>query len=139
MDKKKKTTPIPSKALHIALWVVQVALALAFGMIGVTKLTTSDADIIQQSGELVEKYGVGLIRFIGIAEVFGALGLILPAALRILPILTPLAAIGLAIIMSLATALHASKGEPIVTQVAFLLLTLFVVWGRGSKVPISAR
>jgi hypothetical protein len=108
-------------------------------MIGVTKLTTSDADIIQQSGELVEKYGVGLIRFIGIAEVFGALGLILPAALRILPILTPLAAIGLAIIMSLATALHASKGEPIVTQVAFLLLTLFVVWGRGSKVPISAR
>jgi len=82
---------------------------------------------------------VGLIRFIGIAEVLGALGLILPAALRILPILTPLAAIGLAIIMSLATALHASKGEPIVTQVAFLLLTLFVVWGRGSKTPISAR
>ena len=133
------SAPIPSKALHIALWVVQIALALAFGMIGVTKLTTSDADIIQQSGEIVEKYGVGLIRVIGIAEVLGALGLILPAALRILPILTPLAAIGLAIIMSLATALHASKGEPIVTQVAFLLLTLFVVWGRGSKVPISAR
>lgn len=139
MNKKKKTTPIPSKALHIALWVVQVALALAFGMIGVTKLTTSDAVLIQQPGELVEKYGVGLIRFIGIAEVLGALGLILPAALRTLPVLTPLAAIGLAIIMSLATALHASKGEPIVTQVAFLLLTLFVVWGRGSKAPISAR
>jgi len=133
------SAPIPSKALHIALWVVQVALALAFGMIGVTKLTTSDAVLIQQSGELVEKYGVGLIRFIGITEILGALGLILPAALRILPILTPLAAVGLAIIMSLATALHASKGEPIVTQVAFLLLTLFVVWGRGSKAPISAR
>jgi uncharacterized membrane protein YphA (DoxX/SURF4 family) len=133
------SAPIPSKALHIALWVVQVALALAFGMIGVTKLTTSDAVLIQQSGELVEKYGVGLIRFIGITEILGALGLILPAALRILPVLTPLAAIGLAIIMSLATALHASKGEPIVTQVAFLLLTLFVVWGRGSKAPISAR
>ena len=133
------SAPIPSKALHIALWVVQVALALAFGMIGVTKLTTSNAVLIQQSGELVEKYGVGLIRFIGITEILGALGLILPAALRILPVLTPLAAIGLAIIMSLATALHASKGEPIVTQVAFLLLTLFVVWGRGSKAPISAR
>ena len=133
------SAPIPSKALHIALWVVQVALALAFGMIGVTKLTTSDAVLIQQSGELVEKYGVGLIRFIGITEILGALGLILPAALRILPILTPLAAVGLAIIMSLATALHASKGEPIVTQVVFLLLTLFVVWGRGSKAPISAR
>jgi len=133
------STSNPSKALHIALWVVQVALALAFGMIGVTKLTTSEADVIQQSGELVEKYGVGLIRFIGISEVLGALGLILPAALRILPILTPLAALGLAIIMGLATALHASKGELIVTQVVFLLLTLFVVWGRFSKAPISAR
>ena len=133
------TTPIPSKTLHISLWLVQVILALAFGMIGVTKLTASDADIIQQSGELVEKYGVGLIRFIGISEILGALGLILPAALRILPILTPLAALGLAIIMVLATALHASKGEPIVTQVIFLLLSLFVVWGRFSKAPISAR
>ncbi|MBM3169665.1 MAG: DoxX family protein [Bacteroidetes bacterium] len=131
------STP-PSKFLHILLWIEGV-LALAFGMIGVTKLTTSEADIIQQSGELVEKYGVGLIRFIGIAEVLGALGLILPAALRILPILTPLASLGLAIIMGLATALHASKGEPIVTQVVFLLLTLFVVWGRFSKAPISAR
>ena len=129
----------PSKTLHISLWVAQVALALAFGMIGVTKLTTSEADIIQQSGELVEKYGVGLIRFIGIAEVLGALGLILPAVLRVLPILIPLAALGLAIIMGLATALHASKGEPILIQVVFLLLTLVVVWGRFRKAPISTR
>lgn len=133
------SNPTPSKALHIALWVVQVALALAFGMIGVTKLTTSEADLIQQSGELIEKYGVGLIRFIGISEVLGALGLILPAALRILPVLTPLASLGLAIIMGLATALHASKGEPIVTQVVFLLLTLFVVWGRLTKGKITAK
>jgi len=133
------TNSIPSRALHITLWVVQVVLALAFGAIGLTKLTTSEADLMQQSAELIEKYGVGLIRFIGIAEILGALGLILPAALRILPILTPLASLGLAIIMVLATALHASKGEPIVTQVVFLLLTLFVVWGRFSKAPISAR
>ena len=133
------SNPTPSKALHIALWVVQVALALAFGMIGVTKLTTSEADLIQQSGELIEKYGVGLIRFIGISEVLGALGLILPAALRIIPVLTPLASLGLAIIMVLATALHASKGEPIVTQVVFLLLTLFVVWGRLTKGKISGK
>ncbi len=133
------SNPTPSKALHIALWVVQVALALAFGMIGVTKLTTSEADLIQQSGELIEKYGVGLIRFIGISEVLGALGLILPAALRILPVLTPLASLGLAIIMVLATALHASKGEPIVTQVIFLLLTLFVVWGRLTKGRVTPK
>jgi uncharacterized membrane protein YphA (DoxX/SURF4 family) len=129
----------PSKALHITLWVVQVALALAFGMIGVTKLTTSEADLMQQSAELIEKYGVGLIRFIGISEVLGALGLILPAALRILPVLTPLASLGLSIIMGLATALHASKGEPVVTQVVFLLLTLFVVWGRLTKAKITAK
>ena len=133
------SNPTPSKALHITLWVVQVALALAFGAIGITKLTTSEVDLMQQSAELIEKYGVGLIRFIGISEVLGALGLILPAALRILPVLTPLASLGLAVIMGLATALHASKGEPIVIQVVFLLLTLFVVWGRFSKAPISAR
>ncbi len=133
------SNPTPSKALHIALWVVQVALALAFGMIGVTKLTTSEADLMQQSAELIEKYGVGLIRFIGISEVLGAIGLILPAALRILPVLTPLASLGLAIIMGLATALHASKGEPVVTQVVFLLLTLFVVWGRLTKAKITAK
>lgn len=133
------THSTPSRALHITLWVVQVVLALAFGAIGLTKLTTSEADLMQQSGELIEKYGVGLIRFIGVSEVLGALGLILPAALRILPVLTPLAALGLAIIMGLATALHASKGEPIVTQVVFLLLTLIVVWGRFSKAPISVR
>lgn len=133
------SNPTPSKALHITLWVVQVALALAFGMIGVTKLTTSEADLMQQSAELIEKYGVGLIRFIGISEVLGALGLILPAALRILPVLTPLASLGLAIIMVLATALHASKGEPVVTQVVFLLLTLFVVWGRLTKAKITAK
>jgi putative oxidoreductase len=133
------SNPTPSKALHITLWVVQVALALAFGMIGVTKLTTSEADLMQQSAELIEKYGVGLIRFIGISEVLGAIGLILPAALRILPVLTPLASLGLAIIMGLATALHASKGEPVVTQVVFLLLTLFVVWGRLTKAKITAK
>lgn len=132
------STP-PSKFLHILLWIVQGVLALAFGAIGITKLTTSDAEVIQQSGELVEKYGMGLIRFIGISEVLGVLGLILPAALSILPVLIPLASLGLAIIMGLATALHVSKGEPIVTQVVFLLLTLFVVWGRWRKAPISAR
>lgn len=132
------STP-PSKFLHILLWIVQGVLALAFGAIGITKLTTSDAEVIQQSGELVEKYGIGLIRFIGISEVLGALGLILPAALRILPVLTPLASLGLAIIMVLATAFHASKGEPIFTQVAFLILTVFVLWGRGRGARISAR
>jgi len=66
------SNPTPTKALHIALWGVQVTLALAFGAIGTTKLTTSEAEVIQQSGELVEKYGVGLIRFIGISEVLGA-------------------------------------------------------------------
>ncbi|MFM7629877.1 MAG: DoxX family protein [Algoriphagus sp.] len=132
------STP-PSKFLHILLWIVQGVLALAFGTIGINKLTTSEADLIQQSGELIEKYGVGLIRFIGISEVLGALGLILPAALRILPVLTPLASLGLAMIMVLATALHASKGEPVYTQIAFLLLTVFVVWGRGSKARIQAK
>jgi hypothetical protein len=107
-------------------------------MIDLTKLITSGTVLIQQAGELVEKNGVELIRFIGIVEILDALGLILLTALRVLSILTPLAALGLTISMGLVTAPHASEGKPIVTQVVFLLLTLFMVWGRLSKTGISA-
>ena len=77
-------------------------------------------------------------RAIGVSELLGAIGLILPAALRIKPILTPLAASGIAVIMILATAYHIYAGEPPVT-IAFFLLAAFVAWGRFKKVPIEPK
>jgi hypothetical protein len=81
----------------------------------------------------------GLVKFIGVAEVSGALGVILPAATRIRPLLTPLAAVGFGVIMVLASGLHLSLGQPPILQVILGGLAAFVAWGRLCKAPIAPR
>jgi putative oxidoreductase len=82
-----------------------------------------------------------LVRFIGTSELLGALGLILPAAMRIKPVLTGFAALGLLTIMVLAALFHASRGEFGMLRVNSVLgaLAAFVAWGRLKKAPIPAR
>jgi putative oxidoreductase len=128
-----------SKFIHSVLWILQVALAAAFGLAGFMKLTLPIEELAKQGMSFVNDYAVDTVRLIGISEVLGALGLILPAALRIKPILTPIAALGLTIIMVLATIYHAMHNEPIVTTVLFLVITLFIAWGRLKKAPIQAK
>ncbi len=128
-----------SKALHITLWVLQVLLALAFGMSGFMKLCMPIQELAAKGMGFVNHTSEGMVRFIGAAEILGALGLILPAALRIKPVLTPLAAVGIAVIMVLATKEHLSQNEPIVPTVVFFALAVFVAWGRFAKVPIPAK
>lgn len=128
-----------SKALHISLWVAQVLLALAFGVAGFMKMTAPIEQLAQNGMTFVNHFDAGMVRFIGIAEVLGAIGLILPSALRILPILTPLAAVGIAIIMVLAANDHISHGEPFLPTIVLFALAAFVVWGRYKKAPITAK
>ncbi|HEX5153254.1 MAG TPA: DoxX family protein [Parafilimonas sp.] len=128
-----------SKRLHIGLWVVQGLLAAAFGMSGFMKITAPIEQLAQGGMSFVNDYGVGTVRFIGISELLGAIGLILPAALRIKPILTPLTAVGLAIIMILASFYHISHNEPFLPTVILLALATFVAWGRYKKAPIQAK
>src|SRR5262249_51778522 len=82
-----------------------------------------------------------LVRFIGAAEVAGAIGLILPAATRIRPSLTPLAAVGLTTVVVFAAAFHLSRGEAQAVPVNVVLggLAAFVAWGRFKKAPILPR
>lgn len=126
---------------NIGLWVAQVLLAVAFGMAGVMKLMTPVADLgammawVNASPEL-------LVRFIGLVEVLGAIGVLAPALTRILPFLTPLAALGFAVIQVLAIGTHAMLGETASTlpiNLVLLALSLFVAWGRSRKAPIAAR
>lgn len=128
-----------SKGLHIGLWIAQGLLAAAFGIAGIMKLTMPTEELLAKGMGFVREYGVGTIRFIGISEVLGALGLILPAALRIKPILTPLAAVGIAIIMVLATSYHISHSEPFISTIVLLAIALFVAWGRLKKTPIRTK
>ena len=119
--------------MNITLWIIQTVLGALFLFGGGMKLfafekyrTTTEA---RSKGK-----GLGFskefLTFIGVCEVAGGLGLILPMALRIMPVLTPLAVLGLAIIMLGATIFHMRrKDSPVPTVVLFLLLG-FVTVGR---------
>ena len=81
------------------------------------------------------------VRFIGVAELAAGVGLVPPAAVRILPILTPLAAVGLAVIMGLAIPFHIMRGEAnvIALHVVVVGLSLFAAWGRLRWVPVPRQ
>ena len=117
--------------MNIALWIVQILLAVAFLGAGLMKLT-QPKDKIAQSMAWAGDFSPTAIKLIGLVEVLGALGLILPAVTGIAPVLVPLAALGLAIVMVGAIITHARRGEKqmIGANVVLLLLALFVAWGR---------
>jgi len=124
--------------MNIALWVIQVLLALAFLAAGVPKATQpipALATRITWAKDVPAPY----VRFIGIAEILGALGLILPALTGVLPWLTIAAAIGLAIVMVAAIIFHLARGESnrIITNVVMLVLILFVIYGRLALAPLT--
>ncbi len=130
----------PSKGLHIGLWVVQVLLALMFLFAGTMKTFQPIAALAAQMG-WVASVPAALVRFIGVSELAGGLGLTLPAATRVKPVLTPVAAIGLVTVMVLAAIFHASRGEfdKLPVNVVIGALAAFVAWGRLKKAPITAR
>lgn len=131
-------TSAPGKGLHLGLWVAQVLLALAFGASGVMKTFTPVAELATKMA-WVNHVPAGLVPFIGISEVAGALGLLLPALTRLKPVLTPVAAALLVVVMVLAGALHVSLGEPPLPNVILGGLAAFVAWGRFKKAPIASR
>src|SRR5438874_1646836 len=112
-----------------ALWIVQGLLALIFLFAGSMKLVLP----LEVLAEQMPLPGL-FMRFIGTAEVLGAIGLIFPGLLRIRPGLTPLAAAGLAIIMIGATVLTLSGGEVALALIPLVvgLLSAFVAYGRWS-------
>ncbi|HEY9773097.1 MAG TPA: DoxX family protein [Planktothrix sp.] len=119
------------KGLNIALWSGQILLAAMFGMAGFMK-ATQPIDHLAAMLPFVTQVPEGLVRFIGVAELAGAAGLILPVALRIVPVLTPLAASGLVVVMVLAAGFHISRGEIGNVPINFILgsIAAFVAWGR---------
>lgn len=117
--------------MNVVLWILQVALAALFLMAGLLKATQPMDKLLPKMPAMAD-FPVGVVRFIGIAELAGSLGLILPAATGIAPVLTPLAATGLVIIMIGAMATHARRREPssIVVNAALLIAAAVIAWGR---------
>ena len=124
--------------MNIALWIVQILLALAFAMAGIMKVT-QPIDRLETRMGWVKDVGPRGVRLIGSLEILGAIGLILPAVTGILPWLTPVAAACLALTMVGAMITHWRRGEysGIGVNLVLLILTLFVVYGRFAIIPIS--
>ena len=122
--------------MNIILWIIQVLLALLFLFGGVTKLIMPVEEMVKQTA-----MPGPFLRFIGVAEVLGGLGLILPGLFRIKTWLTPLAAIGLMIIVIGATVVTLKMGGgamalmPLVTAI----LCAFVAYGRWRMSPLRGR
>lgn len=129
--------------MNIVLWILQALLALAFGMAGTMKLITPIATLASQGGDASAWMNEmpWLVRFIGASELAGAIGVVLPAATRIKPMLTPLAAALLVVVMILAAGYHvmANDAAHMMPAVVLGLISAFVAWGRWKKSPIAPR
>jgi DoxX-like family len=119
--------------MNLALWIIQGLLALLFLFSGGVKLVIPTDQLVKQAPQ----FSALFLRFIGVCEVLGAVGLILPRLLRIRPGLTPLAAVGLVIIMIGATTVTAASGSiPQALFPAFVgLLAAFIAYGRWRLSP----
>ena len=129
----------PSKAMHLSLWVAQVLLALSLMMGTVLKFMPIEKVSVMMpwTGQVP----VLVVRLLGIIDLLGALGLILPALLRIKPQLTPLAALCTISLMLSAIVFHVSRGEASVIgfNVFSAFIATFIAWGRFKKAPITSK
>ncbi len=123
-----------------ALWIVQGLLAVAFFGAGLMKLMKSH-EVLKADPKMgwANDFPGGFIKFIGTAEVAGALGMVLPGATGIAPMLTPVAGAGLGIIMLGAAATHLRRSEVPMIGPTLMLggLAAFVAYGRFVVVPFS--
>jgi uncharacterized membrane protein YphA (DoxX/SURF4 family) len=130
--------PKSSKTLHLTLWVAQVVLAGSFMWAGLAKLF-QPVETIAAMWPWTGQVPVALVKLTGIADVAGAIGLILPSLLGNQAKLTPITALGVIVLMVCAGIFHIARGEAsqIGVNVAFALIAAFIAWGRFKKVPIT--
>ncbi|MCQ6957169.1 DoxX family protein [Mucilaginibacter aquariorum] len=118
--------------MNIIFWIIQSLVALTFLYSGINKSIYSERHLVAVGQTGVEGLPAAEIKFIGIIEILGAFGLILPGFLNTLPVITPLTAIGFAIIMLLAVRIHLIRKEPknVFTNGVLFVLCLLIAWYR---------
>ncbi|MCX5085712.1 MULTISPECIES: DoxX family protein [unclassified Streptomyces] len=118
--------------MNAALWIAASLLAVAFFLAGLMKIAQVKEKLAASGMAWVGDFSTSSVKVIGILEVLGALGLILPGALDVARVLTPLAATGLAFTMLGAAIVHARRKENqmIGANVVLLVIAAIVAWGR---------
>ena len=128
--------------MNIVLWIITGVLAVAFGVGGATQIILSKERYrgLASSQHWVDDFGAGHIKAIGTIKIIGVIGMVVPALVGILPILSPVAACGLMLVMAGAatTRFRRSEWGLMVGDVAYLLAFAFVAWGRFSLAPFGA-
>jgi putative oxidoreductase len=124
--------------MNVVLWIVQGLLAAAYVLAGSMK-AFRPLEQLSKTMKWVSVVPAGLVRFIGIAEVLGAIGLILPMVTNVAPGLTIVAAAGLVLVQVCAIVFHLSRGEgrAVPANAVLLLLALLVLVGRVAIAPIG--
>jgi len=127
------------KGMNISLWIAQIILAAFFLTGAIMKFQPVEkmAPIMPWVGQVP----AGVVKLLGITDLLGAIGLVLPALLRIKPQLTPIAAIGALALMICAIIFHVSRGEAAVigANIVAAVVAGFIIWGRFKKAPIAAK
>lgn len=119
--------------MDVVIWIAQGLLAIAFAMAGGMKFSQGKEAILEKMGEQmgwVNDFTDMQVRAIGLAELLGAVGLVLPMAVDVAPVLTPIAAVCLAILMAGAVSTHIRRNEPFIPPAILGGIALFVAVGR---------
>jgi uncharacterized membrane protein len=118
--------------VNVVLWIVAGVLAAAFLASGLMKVSQPRQKIVESGMGWAGDFSDGAVKAIGVLEILGALGLILPAVFDVATWLVPVAAVGLAVLMLGAIVVHSRRKETqnVVVNVVLLALAVFVAWGR---------
>lgn len=129
--------------MNIALWIVAGILSALYLFSGFGKLITPREKMatMMRPAAWVLDFSPGMLKAIGVAEILGAIGVILPALLGIAPILVPVAALGLALLMTGAVIMRVRRREYryALLDLTYLALAAFVAWGRFVAEPFAAE
>ena len=126
--------------MNIALWIIASLLAAAFLASGVLKLLQPKDKLVASGAEFLDGFSPGSIKAFGVLEVVAAVGLVLPAALDVAPVLVPLAALGLVamVIGAVVVQLRHHQTQPMVANLIVIALAVLVVWGRFGPESFTA-
>lgn len=138
------TIPHAAKAgiiLKSALWLAQAFVSFMFCFSAYLKLFSPLPELAKMGMLWPSEVSPAFLTFIGLVDLAGGIGILLPALTRIQPRLTVLAALGCSVLQVLASAFHASRGEfsALPLNAILLTLSLFILWGRSKRAPITPR
>jgi hypothetical protein len=127
--------------VNLALWLIAGVLAFAFAGSGILKLVQPKDKLVASGvGGWAADWSPVSIKLIGVAEILGAIGLILPALVHVAPALVPLAAVGLIVVMLGAAVVHTRRHElsNVAITIVLLILAAVVAWGRFGPYSFGA-